>query len=157
MGLHHSSGTEGRGTRGSYMMDNHILSQPLPHFHDWPQKRHRDPAKHNLIRAKVVQVRKQGYISLGQVIGGMHYFFVDKGLDDIRMVHNGTSCGLNDSLWAPRFGLPAVEQTLWSLLPSYNQCDLDGSEQLLNFPLHLDLREYLGMDVREVRSLASCP
>jgi hypothetical protein len=52
----------------------------------------------------VVQVRKRGYILPGKVIGGTHYFCVDKGLDDIRMVYNGTSCGLNEVLWAPALG-----------------------------------------------------
>jgi hypothetical protein len=69
------------------------------------------------------------------------------------MVYNGTSCGLNDVLWAPRFGLPTVKQTLRALRAGYCQCDLDVVEQFLNFPLHMDLREYSGVDVREVRSL----
>jgi len=64
------------------------------------------------------------------------------------MVYNGTSCGLNVFLWAPRFGLPTVKQTLRALLAGYCQCDLDVGEQFLNFPLHTDLREYSGVDVR---------
>ena len=86
-------------------------------------------------------------------MGGTHYFCVDKGKDDIRMVYNGTSCGLNDVLWAPRFGLPTVKQTLRALLAGYCQCDLDVGEQFLKFPLHMDLREYSRVDVRGVRSL----
>jgi hypothetical protein len=46
-----------------------------------------------------------------------------------------------------------VKQTLRSLLPGYWQCDLDVGEQFLNYPLHLDLREYSGVDVSGVRSL----
>jgi hypothetical protein len=118
-----------------------------------PQKGHKDPAKHELVRAKLVQVCKRGYILPGKVVGGTHYFCVDKGADDIRMVYNGTSCRLNDALWAPRFGLPMVKQTLRALLPGYCQCDLDVREQFLNYPLHLDLREYSGVDVSGVRSL----
>jgi hypothetical protein len=116
------------------------------------QKRHRDAASHELMRKKVVQVRKSGYVSAGPVVSGTHYFSVPKGLDDIRMVYNGTSCGLNDVLWAPRFGLPTVKQTLRSLLPGYLQCDLDVAEQFPNYYLHEDLRQYSGVDVREVRS-----
>jgi len=101
------------------------------------------------MRAKVVQVRKQGYILPGKVVGGTHYFCVNKGEDDIRMVYNGTSCGLNDVLWAPRFGLPTVKQPLRDLLAGYCQCDLDVGEQFLNFSLHMDLREYSGLDVGE--------
>ncbi len=44
------------------------------------------------------------------------------------------SCGLNDVLWAPCFGLPMVKQTLRALLPGYCQCDLDVGEQFLNYP-----------------------
>ncbi len=68
------------------------------------------------------------------------------------MVYNGTSCGLNEVLWASRFGLPTVKQTLRALLAGYLQCDLDVSEQFLNYPLHTDLREYSGVDVSGVRS-----
>jgi hypothetical protein len=96
------------------------------------------------MRAKVVQVRKRGYILPGKVIGGTHYFCVDKGPDDIRMVYNGTSCGLNEVLWAPHFGLLTIKQTLQALLPGYFQCDLDVGEQFLNYPLHTELREFLG-------------
>jgi hypothetical protein len=82
-----------------------------------PQKGHKDPAKHKLVRAKLVQVHKRDYILPGKVVRGTHYFCVDKGEDDIRMVYNSTSCRLNKILWAPRFGLPMVKQTLRVLLP----------------------------------------
>ena len=42
------------------------------------------------MRAKVVEVRQQGYIKPGNVTSGTHYFCVDKGTLDIRMVYNGT-------------------------------------------------------------------
>jgi len=126
----------------------HFITGPFPQFLQL-QKGHKDPAKHELMRAKVVQVRKQGYILPGKVVGGTHYFCVNKGEDDIRMVYNGTSCGLNDVLWAPRFGLPTVKQPLRDLLAGYCQCDLDVGEQFLNFSLHMDLREYSGLDVGE--------
>ena len=104
------------------------------------------------MRKKVVQVRKWGYISSGPVASGTHYFSVPKGLDDIRMVYNGMSCRLNDVLWAPRFGLPTVKQTLRALLSGYMQCDLDIGEQFPNYYLHEELRQYSGVDVQEVRS-----
>ncbi len=63
-----------------------------------------------------------------------------------------------DKLWigqgymGPRFGLPTVKQTLRALFPGHFQCDLDMGEQFLNYPLHMDLREYSGVGVSEVRS-----
>ncbi len=86
----------------------HFLTGPLPVFLK-SQKRHRDAASHELMRRKVVQVRKRGYISSEPVVSGTHYFSVPKGLEGIRMVYDGTSFGLNDVLWAPRFGLPTVK------------------------------------------------
>ncbi len=67
------------------------------------QSKHKDPAKHELIKAKVVKVCKLDCIRPGEVISGTHFFSVDKGETDIRMVYNGTSCGLNDILYTPHF------------------------------------------------------
>ena len=43
---------------------------------------------------KVEKVRKRLYIDPGKVLSTTHMFYVRKGLMDIRMVYNGTSCGL---------------------------------------------------------------
>ena len=48
------------------------------------QSKAREPHKHELMRAKVVQVRQRGYIKPGRVISDTHYFCVDKGTSDIR-------------------------------------------------------------------------
>ena len=114
------------------------------------QSKHKDPTKHELMRAKVVKVRKLDYISTGEVVSGTHFFSVDKEETDILMVYNGTSCGLNDILYAPHFGLPTVRETLRAILPGFHQCDLDVQDQFLNFILHKYMREYSGVDVRRV-------
>ena len=122
-----------------------------PHFMTGrAQSKHKEPAKHELMRAKVVKVRKLDYISSGEVVSGTHFFSVDKGETDIRMVYNGTSCGLNDILYAPHFSLPTVRETLHAILPGFYQCDLDIQDQFLNFILHKHMREYSGVDVRKV-------
>ena len=41
-----------------------------------------------------------------------HVFSVPKGDDDIRMVYNGTSIGINYILWDPNFDLPKVRNIL---------------------------------------------
>ena len=76
------------------------------------QSKARDPLKHELMRSNVVQVSQRGYIKPGKVVSGTHYFCVDKGTSDIRMVYNGTSCGLNAQLHAPHYGLLSVKHTL---------------------------------------------
>ena len=120
-----------------------------------PQSKHKDPAKQELMRAKVVKVRRLEYIKAGRIESGTSFFSVDKGATDIRMVYNGTGCGLNDVLYAPHFGLPTVRATLRAILPGFFQCDLDVQDQFLNYKLHKSLREYSGVDVRGVRSLAA--
>jgi hypothetical protein len=76
------------------------------------QAKAKDPLKHELMWAKVVQVRQRGYITPGHVTSGTHYFCVDKGTSDIRIVYNGTSCRLNTCLHAPHYGLLLVKHTL---------------------------------------------
>ena len=56
------------------------------------------PGDGELVRKKVVQVRLEGYIEVGSVISLIHYFYVKKGLLNVRMVYNGTGCGLNSSV-----------------------------------------------------------
>jgi hypothetical protein len=46
----------------------HYIMGAFPQFMQ-PQKGHKDPIKHELMRTKVVQVRKQGYILPGKVVG----------------------------------------------------------------------------------------
>ena len=116
------------------------------------QAKAKDYLKNKLIRAKVVQVCQWGYIKPGSVTSGTHYFCVDKWTSDIRMVYNGTSCGLNTCLHAPHYGLLSVKHTLRTLMTCYYQCNLDVGNQFLNFKPHEALRQLSGVDVREVRS-----
>jgi hypothetical protein len=77
----------------------------------------------------------------------IHFFYVPKGLDDIRMVYNGAGCGLNTGIWAAHFGLPTIRNVFRSLLPGYAQADIDIAECFLNFMLHDMLKEMSGVDV----------
>ncbi len=77
---------------------------------------------------------------------------MEKGTSDIRMVYNGTSCGLNLHLHAPHYGLLSIKHTLRALREGYYQYNLDVGKQFLNYKLHESLRELSGMDVREVQS-----
>ena len=88
------------------------------------------------MRNKVVQVRRCGYIKPGEV--RTHCFCVDKGETDIRIVYNGTGCGLNAFLYAPHYELLTAKHTRRALREGYFQSDLDVSEQFLNYKLHSD-------------------
>ena len=75
-------------------------------------------------RLKILPVRVRGYIEAaeaGHMRGAMTYFWVPKGDSDIRMVYDGTGCGLNDLIWAMHFGLPTIRHTMRSVLPGYYQ------------------------------------
>ena len=89
------------------------------------QAKAKDSLKHELMRAKVVEVRQRGYIKPGNVTSETHYFCVDKGTLDIRMVYNGTSCGLSTCLHASHYELLLVKYTLHALMMGYYQCDLE--------------------------------
>jgi hypothetical protein len=89
------------------------------------QQANKDPASHGHEKSKLQKARDWGYIAATKdtILSLMSFFSVPKvtmyneetGEDDvldIQMVYNGSSCGLNQVLWAPWFGLPMREQML---------------------------------------------
>ena len=104
------------------------------------------------MKKKVEKVRKRLYIELGTDLILTHMFYFRKVLNDIRMVYNSTSYGLDIALWAPHFGLPIVQRTPRALLPGYPQRDINVGEMFLNFPLHPDLRSFAGLDIIHIKS-----
>ena len=63
-----------------------------------PQLTYKTPRDTKLVRNKVVVVRFKNYIVPRDVTSLTHYFYVEKGLEDIRMVYNGTYSGLNEAV-----------------------------------------------------------
>ena len=81
----------------------------------------------------------------------IEYVAVPKGLDDIQMVFNGSSCGLNLSLFAPNFWLP-MSNTMTILLSfGYRVVDMDIGDFFPIFPIHPSLRSHSGIDVSPIR------
>jgi hypothetical protein len=80
------------------------------------------------------------------------YFGVPKA-DDIRVVYNGASCGLNEKVWAPNFFLPTAKSA--SRVLNFNYCgvDIDLGEFFLNFPLPLLFRRFSGIDLTPFKAL----
>ena len=64
------------------------------------------------MKKKINKVRERGYVKKGLVKRLIRFFAVPKGMNDIRMVYDGTASGFNDSVWVPSFGLPTVETLL---------------------------------------------
>ena len=71
----------------------------------WPQQPGKTKRDAELVRSKMVPVRLKNYIEPGLVDSLIHYFYLPKGLKDIRMMYK--------------------THTIRSLIPCYCQCNLD--------------------------------
>lgn len=100
----------------------------------------------NQITDKLATILKRGYIQEGNVKSLIDIFAVPKGVD-IRLVYNGSSCGLNKATWAPNFWLRFPRTALRVLDYNYYSVDVDLGEMFLNFPLHESIRAYSGIDL----------
>jgi hypothetical protein len=112
-------------------------------------KAQRTPKPEDLKRMikKLDKVLERGYISPGLVVSLTSYFAVPKGDQDIRLVYDGTSSGLNAALWAPSFWMPTSESAV-RVISFYSYLfDSDIGECFLNFPNDKKLRKYCGVDL----------
>jgi hypothetical protein len=80
----------------------------------------------------------------------INYFEVPK-TDDIRVVYNGTSCGLNPTMWAPKFWLPTPKSAAGVINYDYCGVDLDIGEMFLNFPLPILFHCFSGIDLSPLK------
>ena len=100
-----------------------------------------------LVAEKIANVRDKGYIVSGLVRSLTTYFQVPKGAEDLRMVYDGTSSGLNRALWSPAFWLPTPDTALRQVT-FYTYCvDIDLGEMFLNFPMDPRIQPYAGIDL----------
>ena len=103
---------------------------------------------------KVVKSISRNYLILiesKQAKNLIDYFAVPKA-HDIRLVLNGSSCGLNSAVWAPNFWLPTSSSMTRVLNYNYKSVDIDLGELFLNFPLDPKLTNYSVMDVSHLRN-----
>ena len=102
------------------------------------------------VKTKIQRVIDRGYIEITDiqfVEALMYVFHVPKGLDDIRMVYDGSKSGLNACLYAPWFALPTADtMTRWVVTGSW-LADNDFGDCFLNFPLSRELQKFCGVDV----------
>ena len=126
----------------------HRLMGTLPRF----TRAQSAPKNQRVVPEKLLKLRRRQYIEVGHVTSLTHFFDVPKGEEDVRMVFNGTSSGLNRVLYAPRFTLPTVEHLLRALAVGTNLCDFDIAEMFYNFMLHPLIRAFCGVDISLVRS-----
>ena len=96
---------------------------------------------------KIEGMCKRYYLeSSGFVSNTLNYFAVPKGDDDIRVVFDGTSCGLNSTLFAPNFGLPSANSATWILTSNTWMADMDFGEMFHNFPMEEKMRRCSGVE-----------
>jgi len=107
------------------------------------------------IYSKVTKAIDRGYMHITpatKVLNLIDYFGVAKGEADIRVVFNGTSCGLNERVWAPNFWLPTARSMIRATSYNFKFVDIDLGEMFLNFPLHATLIPYSGVDLTPFKS-----
>lgn len=120
-----------------------------------PRKQTWDANTRILLAKKIAKVIDRVYIKIvskEKIKSFVDFFAVPKGEDDIRLVYNGTTAGLTDSLWAPRFWLPSADTLLRLLHFNYAMVDIDLGEMFLNFPLPEELSEVSGIDFSSIKS-----
>lgn len=75
-----------------------------------------------------------------------------KGADDIWVVFNVTSCGLNGSLYGRHFGLTTLLENLRSIVPHVYMADSDFEVVFNIFIVHQDVWDYISVDIRHIRT-----
>ncbi len=104
-----------------------------------------------LVSDKIDGMTSRGYLRTGPVKSCLHFFAVPKGPTDVRIVYVGTSCGLNEALWAPNFYLPSSRAA--SLLLSFSSwmADADFGEMFHNFFMDEAIRKHAGVDTSKLK------
>jgi hypothetical protein len=110
------------------------------------------PAIRTLVADKVDGMLKRGYLDTGHVSNSLHYFAVPKGDSDIRVVFDGTSSGLNETLWAPNFYLPSARAASLTLSFSTWMGDMDFGEMFHNFFMDPQIRKCAGIKIKPIAS-----
>ena len=98
----------------------------------------------------MIKYINRGYLVLdspANIKNYIDYFTVMKGSTDVRVVFNGTSCGLNAATWSSNFWLPSSSSMTRLLSYGYKVVDIDLGEMFLNFPLHNCLKAFCGVDL----------
>ena len=127
----------------------HVDMDMLP-VYTVPQRDPSNPAQKPRILEKLRKFLDRRYLEDDQnrfVVSLISFFDVLKGEDDIRVVFNGTSCGLNDATWAPWFPLPTARTHLRGVKRGTWMADLDLGEMFYNFCLDRVIRAYTGVDL----------
>jgi hypothetical protein len=100
-----------------------------------------------MVASKLEKMVSRSYLEAGFVSNTLNFFAVAKGDSDIRVVFDGTSSGLNESLWAPNFFLPSARSAAMSLSFNTWMSDMDFGEMFHNFQMDPRLRPFSGVEL----------
>ncbi|KAI2511897.1 hypothetical protein MHU86_2413 [Fragilaria crotonensis] len=99
-----------------------------------------------LVSSKIESMISKSYLEVDHVQTFLHYFAVPKGDTDIRVVFDGTSCGLNEVLWSPNFFLPTSRNASELLSFDSWMADVDFGEFFHNFFSDERIRKHAGVN-----------
>lgn len=104
-----------------------------------------------LVADKIEGMCKRFYLeSSGHHVSNLLSFFsVPKGETDIRVVCDGTSCGLSNTLWAPNFFLPSATSAAMLLTFGTWMADMDFGEMFHNFPMEERMQRCSAVELRQ--------
>eukprot|EP00980_Cylindrotheca_fusiformis_P027728 scaffold22529_cov73-Cylindrotheca_fusiformis.AAC.2 len=132
-----------------------ILRDRLPRYRSRDKRLKPDTSR--CLAEKVGDLLTKHYIDpTPSTLSQIDFFAVPKVLGpdgevlDVRLVFNGTSCGLNDALWAPGFWLPTPDTALRKLDFTSLMVDFDLGEFFLNFFLPYEVRNYAGVSLSPI-------
>ena len=94
------------------------ISGTLPNSFKRPRKPNKK--EYPLYLAKFQDIVAKNYVEVSQdIVSFMDFFGVEK-LDNIRMVYNGSLCGLNQVVWAPNTFAIIIDQTPFHVIREAN-------------------------------------
>ena len=105
--------------------------------------------KESLVPQKIAKVRQLCYVAPRDAESELDVFWVDKGPTGIRLVYNGSSCGLNQILWAPWFSLPTIVSHLRYVASGTYMGDIDIGDCWHNFELHKSVQRLVGLNFHQ--------
>ena len=126
-----------------------FVKQPLPQGRKSKQLT-LPSAQRDLVAEKLDGMLRRSYLDSGFVSNSLHFFAVPKGDADIRVVFDGTSSGLNETLWAPNFYLPSARAASLNLSFSTWMSDMDFGEMFHNFFMDPSIRKCAGVKITPI-------
>ena len=128
------------------------VSAPLPKQRRQKASRF-DPVQKAMVAGKIAAMMKRDYLETGHVSNTVHFFAVPKGDSDIRVVFDGTSSGLNETLWAPNFFLPSAKSASMCLSFDTWMADMDFGDFFHNFFMDSRIRPFSGVNLGSIGPL----